>query len=205
MSGQPISTPGGPTLAPTRPIAYLGGAGNDSSVDAYRNGTNFPNGGKAYFLISPPGPPGIMRNSWRGPRYFATDFSLVKSTKVPNRILGEATLIDLRCNMFNAFNNLKNWSRALAVSCCASNSVSKLAESHRAKCAGRQGVAIRQTRCGLTILYIETSYCSSILHFAGCSTANWFSDCCEQHCTCICQFASVVNTDYIGHHRKYQC
>ena len=63
-------------------------------------------GGKSYFDIATSGPPGIQRNSWRGPRYFATDFSLAKSTKVPNRVLGEATVIDLRCNMFNAFNNL---------------------------------------------------------------------------------------------------
>ncbi len=106
VSGQPISTPGGPSLAPTRPVLYYGGAGHDTSVDAYVNGSNFPRGGAAYFNITTSGPPGIGRNSFRGPRYFATDFSFVKSTKLPNRILGEATAIDLRCNMFNAFNNL---------------------------------------------------------------------------------------------------
>jgi hypothetical protein len=106
VSGEPVDTPGGPTLSPSRPIAYYGGAGHDTSVDAYVNGTNFPLGGTAYFDIATTGPPGIGRNTWRGPRYFATDFSLVKSTKLPNRVLGEATNIDLRCNMFNAFNNL---------------------------------------------------------------------------------------------------
>ena len=49
VSGQPISTPGGPTLAPTRPIYYLGGAGNDTSVDAYVNGSNFPPGRQELF------------------------------------------------------------------------------------------------------------------------------------------------------------
>ena len=106
VSGEPVDTPGGPTLSPSRPIAYYGGAGHDTSVDAYVNGSNFPMGGTAYFDIATTGPPGIGRNSWRGPRYFATDFSLVKSTKLPNRVLGEATMIDLRCNMFNAFNHL---------------------------------------------------------------------------------------------------
>jgi hypothetical protein len=106
VSGQPINTPGGPTLAPTRPIYYYGGAGHDTNVDAYVNGTNFPLGGPAYFDIATAGPPGIQRNSWRGPRYFATDFSFVKTTRVPNRFLGEMTAVDLRCNMFNAFNNL---------------------------------------------------------------------------------------------------
>ena len=106
VSGEPINTPGGPSLAPTRPIYYYGGAGHDTSVDAFVNGSNFPRGGTSYFDIAASGPPGIMRNSWRGPRYFATDFSFVKSTKLPNRYLGEATMIDLRCNMFNAFNNL---------------------------------------------------------------------------------------------------
>ena len=82
MSGEPINTPGGPTLSPTRPIYYYGGAGHDTSVNAYVNGSNFPLGGSAYFDIATSGPPGIQRNSWRGPRYFATDFSFLKSTKV---------------------------------------------------------------------------------------------------------------------------
>ena len=106
VSGEAVQTPGGPTLSPSRPIAYYGGAGHSTSVDAYVNGSNFPLGGTTYFDISAPGPPGIGRNSWRGPRYFSTDFSLDKTTKVPNRVLGEATTIDIRCNMFNAFNNL---------------------------------------------------------------------------------------------------
>jgi hypothetical protein len=106
VSGQVIETPGGKTLAPTRPVAYFGGAGHDTSVDAYVTGSNFPNPAKTYFNFATSGPPGIGRNSWRGPRYAATDVSLVKSTKLPNRVLGEATMVDLRCNIFNVFNNL---------------------------------------------------------------------------------------------------
>ena len=104
--GQSISTPGGATLSPTRPIAYLGGAGHDSSVDAFVSGSNFPLGGSHYFDIVDSGFPGIGRNSWRGPRYFTTDFSFVKSTKIPNRYLGEGTQFDIRANMYNAFNKL---------------------------------------------------------------------------------------------------
>lgn len=104
--GQSISTPGGASLSPTRPIAYFGGAGHDTSVDAFVNGSNFPLGGAHYFDIVNSGFPGIGRNSFRGPRYFTTDFSFVKSTRIPNRYLGEATQFDLRCNMYNAFNKL---------------------------------------------------------------------------------------------------
>jgi hypothetical protein len=104
--GQSISTPGGATLSPTRPITYLGGAGHDTSVDAFVSGSNFPLGGSHYFDIADSGFPGIGRNSWRGPRYFTTDFSFVKSTKIPNRYLGEGTQFDIRANMYNAFNKL---------------------------------------------------------------------------------------------------
>lgn len=104
--GQSVNTPGGATLAPTRPIAYFGGAGHLTSVNAFADGSNFPLGGAAYFDIKDSGFPGIGRNSWRGPRYFATDFSFLKAIKFPNRYLGEAARFDIRCNMYNAFNNL---------------------------------------------------------------------------------------------------
>jgi hypothetical protein len=106
VSGQSISTPGGATLAPTRPVAYFGGAGDSTSNDAFITGSNFPLGGSHYFDITRSGPPGIGRNSFRGPGYFSVDFSFIKSTKLPNRYLGEATQLDIRCNMYNAFNKL---------------------------------------------------------------------------------------------------
>jgi hypothetical protein len=104
--GQSIDTPGGATLAPTRPIAYLGGAGHVTSVDAFVSGSNFPLGGAHYFDITDSGFPGIGRNTWRGPRYFSTDFSFVKSTALPSHYLGDAARLDIRCNMYNAFNQL---------------------------------------------------------------------------------------------------
>jgi hypothetical protein len=105
--GQSVSTPGGPTLGPIRPTRYLGNAVYSSSNDAFINGTNWPGGGATYFDIASGGPPGIGRNSFRGPRYFATDLAISKVTRLPsNWGLGEAAAIDVRANLYNVFNNL---------------------------------------------------------------------------------------------------
>jgi hypothetical protein len=106
-TGQPISSTS-PNVSPARPTAYLCCALDDSSNNAFiRPGGNFPGGGTAFFDITHPGPPGIGRNSFRGPKYRAVDFSLVKRTGLP-RIpgLGEGAKLELRANLFNAFNNL---------------------------------------------------------------------------------------------------
>ncbi len=108
VTGQSISTPGGPSLSPTRPVAYYGGALSDHSNDIFLtpNG-DFPGGGAKYFNISTSGPPGIGRNSFRGPGYLDTDFSFVKQIRFGTiRGLGENTLLDIRANFFNAFNKL---------------------------------------------------------------------------------------------------
>ncbi|HVW83781.1 MAG TPA: hypothetical protein VHB50_03845, partial [Bryobacteraceae bacterium] len=108
VTGQSVSTPGGPSLSPTRPVAYYGGALTDHSNDIFLtpNG-DFPGGGLKYFNISTPGPPGIGRNVFRGANYFDTDFSLVKQFRFGNvHRLGENTLLDIRVNLFNAFNKL---------------------------------------------------------------------------------------------------
>jgi hypothetical protein len=93
---------------PDRPTAYNGGALNDTSNDAFiRPGGNFPGGGRAYFNIVNPGPPGVGRNSFRGPHYFSVDMSLTKRFAFPKtRLLGESANIELRANAFNVFNNL---------------------------------------------------------------------------------------------------
>jgi hypothetical protein len=97
-----LQTPGGQVLSPIRPLAYFGGALDDSSNDAFiRPGGNFPGGGQKYFLIAASGPPGIGRNSFRGPKYFDVDFSLVKEFA-----LTERARIEFRANLFNAFNKL---------------------------------------------------------------------------------------------------
>ena len=115
-----------------RPAAYLGGAGSDYGIDAFRQpGGNFPNGGPAYFTQPaatqgppfadvaagrvPAGPipqaPGVARNSFRGPRYLNVDATLNKAFVLPGiRGLGNAPRVEIRAAFYNMFNkiNLKN-------------------------------------------------------------------------------------------------
>ena len=104
-----------------RPQTYAGGAGSD-----YNNATfmkpngNFPQGALSYFTVptvvqgSPfpgvgpiPPPPGVGRNSFRGPRYFDIDMTLGKSFGLPTtRVLGENAKVEFRANFFNLFNHL---------------------------------------------------------------------------------------------------
>lgn len=102
--GQSVQTPGGPTLAPIRPTQYFGGAMDDQSVSAWETGANFAGGGAKYFNIKSSGPPGVGRNSFRGPRFFQTNASLGKITKLPWAHLGEAAQLELRMDVFNVFN-----------------------------------------------------------------------------------------------------
>lgn len=100
-----------------RPGAYLGGAGSDYSNSTFKktNG-NFPGGAYKYFTVpawssdgSIPPPPGVGRNSFRGPGYLGFDMSLQKSiplAHVPGtKFLGESARIELRGDFFNLFNN----------------------------------------------------------------------------------------------------
>ena len=111
------------------PAIYQGGAGHDTSNDAYKSGPgvgngvnkNFPNGGIAYFSapVLTPGPifpatggtapavPGVKRNSITGPGYRDLDATVSKSFGL-GRIkgLGEGTAIEVRADAFNLFNNL---------------------------------------------------------------------------------------------------
>lgn len=117
------------------PAAYLGGAGHDTSNDAYKSGPgvgnginkNFPlaatapNAAEVYFTppAYTPGPafpatggaipqaPGVARNSLTGPGYRDLDATLTKSFGFP-RIpgLGEHAQIEFRADAFNLFNNL---------------------------------------------------------------------------------------------------
>ncbi len=109
-TGQNIETPGGIGLSPVRPYAYLGGALTGQSNDAFlRQNGNFPGGGAQHFLYTLPAGlttalPGIGRNVFRGPWYKSADFSVGKITKLPNKLLGEATQLETRVNLFNAFN-----------------------------------------------------------------------------------------------------
>ena len=96
-------------VCPSRPPRYFGGNLEDTDDEAFiRPGGNFPGGGLIYFDQDNPGgvlPPGIGRNSFRGPRYFAVDLSLAKRTGMPS-FLGEGAFLEFKANFFNAFNNL---------------------------------------------------------------------------------------------------
>ena len=103
------------------PAIYLGGAGNSTSNDAYKTGSNFPLGGTAYFkkpttgTLYPGGSSGtggsnpqvVGRNSLRGPGYRSFDATLVKSFGLPNmKVLGENARFEFRVDAYNLFNNL---------------------------------------------------------------------------------------------------
>jgi len=97
-------------VCPSRPTRYFGGALTDTSNDAFtRPGGNFPGGGLRYFDANNPGGtllPGIGRNSFRGPKYFAVDLSAAKRTGLPAFLhLNEAAFFEFKANFFNAFNN----------------------------------------------------------------------------------------------------
>jgi Carboxypeptidase regulatory-like domain len=104
--GNDISTPGGPKLNPTRPQGYSGPSSLPTSNDAFISGIFGPNG-RTLFTLIPGNPPGIGRNSFRGPKYFDIDMSLVKQVRL-NGLLGlaEGTNFEFRANFFNIFNQL---------------------------------------------------------------------------------------------------
>jgi hypothetical protein len=110
------------------PGAYLGGAGNSTSLDAYKQpvgggpDSNFPLGGAAYFSTPTyttyscnpdcsgtvlPQSPGVGRNSLTMPGYKSVDMTLAKGFGLPNMpVLGENAKIEFRLDAFNLFNNM---------------------------------------------------------------------------------------------------
>jgi hypothetical protein len=105
--GQCISTRG-PSICPVRPVAYFGGAGTDTSNDAFINGSNFPGGGSHFFSTAAPVGfqlPGIGRNSFRGPQYRNFDLSVAKKFGLSS-VLREGTSFEVKANFFNVFNIL---------------------------------------------------------------------------------------------------
>lgn len=111
-------------LCVVRPVAYFGGVQQDTSNESFlRPNGNFPGGGSRYFqttLNDPNGnpndnirptfqanPPGIGRNVFRSPNFFAVDLSVAKTFGLPFFKSGDQTpMIELKANFFNAFNNL---------------------------------------------------------------------------------------------------
>lgn len=122
---------GGDFFGPIRPIAYFGGVQQDTSNSSFlRPNGYFTNnsirnaqgnivdcnagvGCSRYFLTTRNGdtyqanPPGIGRNSFRGPNFFSVDMSLAKRFGLPGfGVLGESPNLELRFNFFNLFNTL---------------------------------------------------------------------------------------------------
>jgi hypothetical protein len=123
---------GGASLRPN----FLGGAGNSTDNDAFKTGSNFSNPGAIdtgtsnnlfsdnYFSVPdlsasfanlpgqiasalPPPPGNVGRNSFPGPGYRNVDFTFGKAFGLPNmRVIGEHGQIEIKANMFNAFNIL---------------------------------------------------------------------------------------------------
>lgn len=95
-----------------RPAAYSGGQVQDYSNSAFmRPNGDFPNGALAYFTVPTypalgiPPPPGVGRNTLRGPRYFGLDATLGKAFGLPNsRVFGEHARLNLEMNAYNVFN-----------------------------------------------------------------------------------------------------
>ncbi|MGH9338987.1 MAG: TonB-dependent receptor domain-containing protein [Acidobacteriota bacterium] len=104
----------GGRVCPLRPIAQIQAATDDTSNQIFmRPGGAFPGGGLKFFTPPPKGTfgvpprPGIGRNSFRGPHYFAVDLTVVKRFSLPGMaFLGEGASLEIRANAFNLFNNL---------------------------------------------------------------------------------------------------
>jgi hypothetical protein len=122
-------------FSPIRPIGFNGGEGDDHSTNAFLPpvSANFPNPLSVFTLQTTSGPaefPGIGRNSVRGPRYSAIDMSIAKTFGLPTmKFVGENSKIELRMNLYNAFNKLNlapfTFGSASTVisSCCGSTPV----------------------------------------------------------------------------------
>jgi hypothetical protein len=97
------------TLRPGSQIAR--GSGDTGNATFKSTGGQFPNGGLAYFTVpsypvnGAPPPPGVGRNSLRGPNYFDTDIDAQKTFGIPhNKLFGENSGLTVRAMIFNLFN-----------------------------------------------------------------------------------------------------
>lgn len=102
------------------PAAQKGNPGTSTSNDQFRTGSNYPNGGAAYFVVPTytaysgtdfgsalPQSPGVARNSLNGPYYRGVDLTLVKGFGLPKApLLGENARVEFRIDAYNVFNIL---------------------------------------------------------------------------------------------------
>ena len=99
-----------------RAARYFGGALDPTNDNFTKPGGIFPGsetpingqpGGTRYFDITTPGNPAVGRNTFRGPNYRSVDFSFVKQFGLPDIPgLDEGANLEIRANLFNAFNTL---------------------------------------------------------------------------------------------------
>ena len=122
-----------------RPASYNGGAGRNTSNNAYKSGpgvgngknVNFPLAGASqpYFTMPQftigsgiPEAPGVARNSFTGPGYKDVDGSITKAFGLPTLpVLGEDAKFEFRVDTFNLFNNLNFNSASIVKDISASN------------------------------------------------------------------------------------
>lgn len=102
------------------PAAFLGGAGTNTNNSQFRTGSNYPNGGTAYFSSQSSYPtftgnnfgsalPGahLDRNFLAGPQYKDLDMTLAKAFGLPTMpVLGENAKIEFRVDAYNLTNHL---------------------------------------------------------------------------------------------------
>jgi hypothetical protein len=101
-------------VCPLRPVGFTGGVAASASEETLRQQWGqFAGGPLKYFTPPPAGsfnvppPPGVGRNSFRGPGYFTVDASLVKRFTFPTVPgIAQNAALEIRANAFNLFNNL---------------------------------------------------------------------------------------------------
>jgi hypothetical protein len=98
------------TISPVRPLNYNGRLSPGSCGNStYKNGSFAPGGGLDYIDIGivpysgESGPPGIGRNSFRGPCYQDTDISVAK--QITFNTMGHEPLLRFQANAYNVFNH----------------------------------------------------------------------------------------------------
>ncbi|NDQ56106.1 MAG: TonB-dependent receptor [Acidipila sp.] len=108
----PSNDRNGDSYCPDMPQVYTGGKIPYPTKQQWQNGV-FPNPAASFPGASNPPAPGTFgpgchcRNIFTGPGYFDVDFSFGKNFKFPGtRMLGERAGLELRANLFNAFNIL---------------------------------------------------------------------------------------------------
>ena len=119
FQGASLRTPSGEFFGPIRPTGFNGRQPLANTNENFLSpGGIFPGGGAAYFSGSivtdasgrpnfALNPPGIGRNTFRGPKYSDVDLSLAKRFGLSGiGFLGEVANIELRVNAFNVFNTL---------------------------------------------------------------------------------------------------